>query len=556
MSTKETEDGYLFIPDGSGALIYLDNKKGKEYQFNSRYYGGDVLVNAEIYSTTMADMTLPVYGMKVGNLAVLGIIEEGAEVATLSAYVNGSFNNVPYSRVSLNFMFNEDQTLGTFNGAITSYIMKKASTDYYSEDIKLRYRCLTGEDANYSGMARSYSEYLVEQGAFEEKAQEEEAPFFVELLGEVDKPEYFLGIPYEGTAALTTFEQAEDILLDMDKNGISNIKVEYSGMINKGINQRAAEKVKVENELGGRKSFQTLLKTAHNIGAEIYPNILLQTAYTSKGLSKKERAFFINGQVAEIYDFDLVQNKAKLSNDYPRYMISPTYLPNYLNKFIRSFHKLNINNLASDDFMTFITADYRKGNNISMTNALPYYMEALTKLSEGGSIMLSNPIMLAYPEVDYITDLPMHNSEFKVYDVAVPFQQMVLDGAIPYSSELMNEYSYDVWDKILKAIETKSALKFRFIAADTSIMEGTVVDDVFVAEYAPWKDKIGEYYKIYNEFYQKVKDAHMIQHEIIDRNPDYVVVTYSNGVKVYLNYSDTSANVKGIMIEAKNYVVQ
>ena len=39
-------------------------------------------------------------------------------------------------------------------------------------------------------------------------------PFYVELLGSTDKTKYMLGIPYEGTQVLTTFDQAEEILLE------------------------------------------------------------------------------------------------------------------------------------------------------------------------------------------------------------------------------------------------------------------------------------------------------------------------------------------------------
>lgn len=556
LSTNKTEDGYLFVPDGSGALINLDSTKLKEYQFSSRYYGGDVLIDTEKYSTSKSNMTMPVYGIKVGDHAVLGIIEEGAEIATLSAYINSSYNNIPYSRVSLNFMINEDQTLANFNGSITNYTLKRVSTDYYSNDIKVRYCFLTGEDANYSGMAQSYKNYLLKKGDLTLKESEDKAPFFVELLGEVDKKSYFLGIPYEGTQTLTNFKQAKDILLDLNEKGISNMKIEYTGMVNDGINQRAVEKVKVSDSIGGKKGLKELLDAADSIGAEIYPNILLQTAFTSENLSKKERTFFINGQVAELYDFDLVQQKAVIDNQYKRYIISPTYINRYMQKFINSYNKLGIDKLASDDFMTFISADYRKGGNVSITNSIGNYLETLEDLSAEHSLMLSDPISLAYSKTDYITDLPMDNSKQKIFDANIPFAQMVLDGCITYSSEYINTDSKEVWDSVMKAVETKSALKFRFMASETSVLERTTADDVFAAEYPAWKDIVGEYYEAYNEFYQKVRDAQIVTHEIAGSNSENVIVTFSNGVKVFLNYSDETTVIDGVSVAADDFVVQ
>jgi hypothetical protein len=556
MSTKETKDGYLFIPDGSGALINLNSTKLKEYQFTSRYYGGDVLIGAQDYLTSKAYMTMPVCGIKVGNHAVLGIIEDGAEIATLSAYINGSYNNIPYSRVSLNFMMNEDQPLASFTGAITSYTLRKVSTDYYSKDIKLRYCFLTGEEADYCGMAQAYKNYLMKQGDLAQSKPEDNAPFFVELLGEVNKKSFFLGIPYKGIQKLTTFDQASDILKNLNDCGVMNMKVEYSGMVNEGLNQTAVEKVKLSGQLGGKKDFHKLLDTADSLGAQIYPNILLQTAYTSKALSKKESSFFINGQVAELYDFSLVSLNVDTNNPYPRYIISPTYIKKYLQKFLNSYRKLGISNLASEDFMTFISADYRKGHNVSMTNSIGNYLEALDSLSEDNTLMLSNPISPAYAKTGYITDLPMDNSRQKIYDTSVPFAQMVFDGCITYSSEYINTDLNDIRANLMKAIETRSAMKFRFIASDTSVLEGTTADDVFAAEYSAWKDKIGEYYRIYNEFYQRVKGAQIVEHEIAGTNSEQVIVTYSNGVKVYLNYGDEAAVIDGVTVAADDFVVQ
>ncbi|HWT73433.1 MAG TPA: DUF5696 domain-containing protein [Mobilitalea sp.] len=133
---------------------------------------------------------------------------------------------------------------------------------------------------------------------------------------------------------------------------------------------------------------------------------------------------------------------------------------------------------------------------------------------------------------------------------------MVLDGCITYSSDYINTDSQEVWDSVMKAVETKSALKFRFMASETSVLKKTTANDVFTAEYSVWKDIVGEYYEAYNEFYQKVRDAQIVKHEIVGSNSENVIVTYSNGVKVLLNYSDETAVIDGVSIAADDFVVQ
>ena len=555
---SNSDDGYIFVPDGSGALIYLDNDRLTEYQYDSRYYGGDILQDMETYDPSPTYMTLPVYGIKADDYAVLGIIEKGAEVAELTTYLSGYYTGIDYARASLKFYIREAQTLSSYVGATNNYTLSKVSTDYYHDDILLRYCFLTGDDANYTGMAKAYQERLIDEEAIAQNEVEDEAPLFVDLLGEVDKELYFLGIPYDSSIALTNFSDALDILKDLASQGISNIKVQYEGMVNGGLNQRAVEKVKISSKLGGKSDFKELSEYADSIGAEIYPSLLLQTAVTDDDLSKNERSYTLAGETAVISEFDLVYNKVYAfgDKDLQTFIISPNYIYDYILKFQNSYNKLGIDNLASTDFMTFMSANYRNEHNVSITTGMENYVEALNTLSENNNLMLSNPIALAYGNVDYLTNIPTSNSGTKILDASIPFTQMVLDGCITYASEYVNRDNESLDETLMNAIESKSALNFRFMTADTSVLTDTTKDDVFFAEYRLWKDEVATYYNKYNEFYQLVKDATITNHEIIDRNNDYRVVTYSNGVKVYLNYSDEAATIDGTKVEALSYVIK
>lgn len=556
LSTKDTEDGYLFVPDGSGALLYLDNTKIREYQFESRYWNGDPLIDTSTYSTTKATMTAPVYGIKTKNYAVLGIIEDGAEIATLKAYINGSYNSIPYSRVSLSFAIREDQTLANFVDATANYTLKKASDDYYADDVIVRYSFLTGDDADYVGMANTYKNYLLKNGKLAANEAESEAPVFVEMLGLVDSTEYLLGIPYEGTTSLTTFTQAQDILADMNSRGIKNIKLDYQGAANGGLSQRTAESVEIASELGGKSGFNKLVSYAQSIGADVFPNFQLQTATESSGFNKDKKAFFINGQVAELYSFEPVQFKAETTADYPTYVISPSYFKTYIEKFNKSYSKLGYENLASEDFMKFYVPTYRKDQNVNITTAMPTYHEMFDLLSSNYRLMLSNPVSEAWKGVTYISDLPTSGINLKVIDCYVPFIQLVLSGNIVYSTPVMNTNSHDMTAGMMKAFETGSAMKFRFIATDTNELQNTVADNVFLAEYNTLKDNVAGLYAEYASVYEQIQGASLVDHEVFDGAGELVCVTYSNGVQLYLNYTENDAQVGGVKVPAGSYVVR
>lgn len=560
MMTSE-DDGYLFVPDGSGSLIYLDSQKDKESLFSARYYGGDILQNMETYVSANPQMMLPVYGMKAGDVAVLGVIEEGAQVAKLDTYIKNSMPSIPDARETLTFYINDAQQLFQYMGSVTKYTMVKCPTDYYCEDIRVRYSYLTGDDADYIGMAQKYQDLLVENGTLTKKeTASADAPLFLTLLGELDKEKYFLGIPYDSSIALTSFDDAAKILKDLAASSVSNLIVKYDGIVNGGLNQRAVEKVKLSSRLGGSSDWKDLLAAAEEVGAQIFPSVNLNTAYTKKSLSKSEIAYTLLGQQAIIYTFDAVEHVAEKEEDYLKYVIAPKYIEKYVERFAKSYDKLGVNNVASDDFMTFISADYRNDDHVSQTTALPMYQNALNTLSEKYNVMLSNPIVEAYSSVDYLIDIPLGNSEMKILDASVPFIQTVLDGYITFGSDYVNKSSESIQTSLMRAIEAKSPLNFRLIDTATSNLTDTTKDDVFFSEYDSWKDDIVESYDAYNAFYQKVKDAEIVDHQIgvfnnSKTNNDLRIVTYSNGVKAYFNYSDEDMRVDGVEILAQSYVI-
>ena len=68
----------------------------------------------------------------------------------------------------------------------------------------------------------------------------------------------------------------------------------------------------------------------------------------------------LSNEKAILHDFEPVQRQVEKNDIYSKYMINPSYLTAYLNKFSKSYNSLGVNNLASNDFMTFLPDTYRK----------------------------------------------------------------------------------------------------------------------------------------------------------------------------------------------------
>ncbi len=556
-STQTEEEGYMFIPDGSGALIYLDSTKIREFHYMSSYFGGDKLVGATNYNSVNTQMMLPVLGMKNSNSTIFGVIEEGAEVATLDAYVSGTDNSEPFSKMKLSFDIQTQQTISSgVKNASGEYTLIKVSDDIYDKNITLRYFWL-GTDADYVDMADCYAGYLEEKGVLTAGTAEDTAPFYVELMGSTDKTKYFLGIPYDGTQTLTSFSQAKEILQNLTDSGVGNVKLIYSGMVNGGMNQRSlASGVKIAPGLGGKSGLKSLTSYADSVGAQVFPNLQLQTAYTKTKINNEMAAWNILNERGQIYSFDPVKKTVESEADYPLYLVSPVYMQKYFGKVKSSFSsKTGLNTMASSDLYTFIGTDYGD-NQVAPASGRNLMKDAVAGLADGMTLMLSNPVCDAYAYSTYLTDIPTTDSGMRVLDASIPFLGLVLNGHKEYSSESLNKESTDVYVNFMRVLESSSVPKFTFMYENASLLNGTEQENYFAVDYSYWKDKIGTYYEEYRNFYDQVKGATIVEHELYERNDNLRVVTYSNGVKVYFNYSDLEEQIDGVTVPAFSYVIK
>lgn len=242
--------------------------------------------------------------------------------------------------------------------------------------------------------------------------------------------------------------------------------------------------------------------------------------------------------------------------DFPLYIINPNYIEKYLSNVKSSYQKkIGLTTMATSDLFTFIPTNYRD-QQVSLSTGKQIMDNAAAALTDGMTIMLSNPASDAYAYSNYLTDIPTEDSGMRIFDASIPFMQMVLNGYKTYSSESLNLESTDVDANFMHVLEGGSAPKFSFMYNDSSLLSETEQEHYFAVDYSYWKDRIGAYYDAYQTFFNATKDAVITEHELYDRNEYLRIVTYSNGAKVYFNYSDVDETIDGVSVPALSYVIQ
>jgi len=546
------EEGALVIPDGSGALIYFNNGKSKYPSYQQDVYGRDITMDTTEFLTRDQSVRLPVFGIYRKNAGVIGIIEQGASVATISADVSGRLNSYNYVYPTFYFVNKMDITLnaGAQQRSLPKFQVEPMKTDYV-----VRYAFLTGDNASYVGMANYYRDYLKAQNMLPElKDTDENIPFYLQLFGSIERQKHILGVPYRAQEALTTFEQAKQILSELKERNIEDIKVKLTGWFNGGVNQKTPDKVKVNGSLGGSKKLKDLLAFGEAEGIEIFPDVGILEVKNTKGFKvSKEAARKLTEDPAAIYPIDMAMNRRDRSRS-PSFVLAPRLVSEMVDSMLKDLKKLDLHSISLNDLAHLLNSDYRKNNLLDRTESEKISIEALKTIRDSGyTIMADGGNAYALPYLTDITNAPMSNSNFKLEDESIPFYQIVLRGHVQYTGE---PYNLSVFTNprqyLLKVLEYGSGLHFGWIYGSNSLVKDTEFDYLYAVHYKEWIDLAENLYHEANNVLKNVHGQPIIGHEKL---ADGVYKTvYGNGFYVIVNYNLTSVTVDGQTIGAESFI--
>ena len=271
------DEGYTFIPDGSGSLVYHNNGKS-QFSMTVPIYGNDAAKSVSTKKGDFFEATMPVFGIKNNNQALFCVIEDGDALASLTVNTSGRLNS--YNTVSPSFEIRAYDVVslsssGTSSGKVNVYQEKP-----YTGRIGLKYYFLSGEKANYTGMAEIYRMFLEKKGQIQH-LQHSGYPFVLETLGAFKKRKTFLGIPYNGTVTLTTYEQTGEIVNELHRLGVDIVDVRLSGWFNGGLDNRYPSSVSPVNALGGSRRLSALIQQVEGAGGHVYMDTSMQVVNES-----------------------------------------------------------------------------------------------------------------------------------------------------------------------------------------------------------------------------------------------------------------------------------
>lgn len=542
-------EGYMLVPDGNGALIYLDDKEDRySTGYSQMIYGSDVGMPTSTASTSMlwdtydmvteADSILaPIYGMAhtEKQFAYLAIVEKGDERCTIWCSPNG-VQNFEYNRCYAQFLLRDVYTQPLNNS--NSGTVQTVEADRPHTDLQVRFCLLSGDEANYSGMANTYREYLLDNGMV--TLQDTSYSTRVDFLG-VEQEDFLMGTT---DVTMTTVADIEEIYEQLRSAGVSSVLSVYKGWQNGGLYNLPISSYKADNSIGSTKALTKLIQEQAEKGYDLYlyddallvnDETNLSTFNVMKMVSKRTYKLEVHGEVYELF-----------------YYLLPSKVISNLSQLVADTTAEGVSNLALAGITDTLFSYSSKSVYYSRSDTRYSFSTAVSSAAESCSLVLECPNAYLWKYASAILDMPMTSSGYLYLDQDIPFLSMVLKGVIPMYSEYVN-FEANKTENFLNMVEYGTYPSFYVSMESSSDLIYTNSNNLYSLEFSSYAETIEEYDAALRQLAQITGSANIIGHEILTEG--VAQVTYSNGVVIYVNYNETDYTDGNVTVAALSYLV-
>lgn len=550
-AARAEQNGYMLVPDGAGALIDWKNAVDISQDYSQYVYGRDAAITLMEQGTLSETVRLPVFGMLHDGTGFTAFLTEGAPRAKLNASVAGKRSS--FSNVYSEFIYRDSNLVRIEKKDQVVRIVEPSHTAAPRQSV--RYVLMAGPDLDYVDMAAIYRDYLQTEMKVQPVTQQGSAPMVLELFGGVMKQQFVMGFPVDRVVPLTTFEDAGRIISELQAAGVNDLVVSMTQWQKDATGAAIQRVISPEGMLGGKRDLEELLKQCAQKNVSFYLdaniNVMAQSAF---GFNKKnDAASSVRREPAMQYPYSINTGEAKVSS--PIFYLTPKKMVWAANSLAQSASKYSLAGLAASTLADVLYSDFDK---IAVTRdqSEQIWQAAMEELKgAAGSLLVSGGNAYALPNASLVMDAPMESSQFLLESRSVPFYQIVLHGLVPMSTTSLNEMA-NVRRGFLKAVETGTYLKWRWIAGNEEKLRDTDFNYIISARYDNWIEVASSQYAEAGSLLAQLSDCTIVGHEQLEGYEDVVRVRWSDGTTVLINYGASAVSVDGITVEAEAFTVE
>lgn len=545
-SYLDTAEGYMLLPDGNGALIYLNDKENRyTAPYSQRAYGTDVGITEPYVLSLLWDehetinppeyVMGPIYGIAhtKDKMAFIAMVTKGAEAATIEGYPNGVYTDFNWAAAKFLKTTIYNEPTSNSGGSIVKV------TDRLKYDAAVTFFFTRNEEANYAGMANRYRTYLMETGRL---LQKDDGVFRLraDFLGS-DRENWMFTTK---AVPMTTTDDIREIYGELKQEGVTDLLTVYKGWQKGGINNLPVDSFKVDSAIGGTRDLQKLMEEAKEAGIQFYlyadplranPST---TNTTFNVIKKIDKRLYTENTYKDVYDS-------------MRYLTAPR-TNELLTNLVNSMAKKDINSLALTGITNTMFTYYYSGTIYDRLYTAEMQASWFESVKDSMDLVLEEPVSTYWKYTNAIIDMPVKDSDYIFTEESIPFLSIVMKGILPMYSDYVN-FEANKNEFFLKLVETGIYPSFYLTMEDSTDLYYTNSNDLYSSQYSVYKDTIIQYYNVLKEFNGYVSGSMIAAHEL--KGNKVVEVTYHNGVVVTLDYKAYTFKVEKDGAELMSYKV-
>ncbi len=553
------EDGYLFVPDGCGALIYFNNERLTARTYSQSLYGFDNGTNDKTmggfalsgYFTLSQNAYMPVFGIHKGDDGFLAVVSEGAARATVNANVSGKYSN--YNSVWTTYSY---RTIGTVrqtqkDGTDQVVSIGEKNIETY-RDYTVSYYPLETGASGYSEMAARYRDYLIANEGLEVRTTEAESiPLYLDVYGHIERTKSVMGIPVDVKITTASVKDVGKMLDALSEKGLERVVVKYNYWSESSFYRKVPTGAKPDGKVGSKSELLDLQQRLIDAGGELYLGADLLNIYRSgRGVNQYRDALqSVANTVQRQYVFRL--DSAMVDSRYdPWYLLRLGSVQRIFAQYAQNLSKAGFSGAALDTVGEKLYSEL--GTNGTGRNQAREIMANAVRTAKdtAGSVLLTGANEYAANYASHILVTPARASGYDLEDVSIPFYQMVYHGCVSYSLRASN-LSSNPKKLMLSCIEYGAYPMFSLIYENADELIGSRLNGIYSADFKNWEQDILMQYAMINDVLAPVQTAHAEQHVIV--SDDVRCTVYDNSVMIWVNYGEEAYQAEGITVPALGF---
>ena len=547
--------GYVFVPDGSGALIRFRDNSSAFNPYSGDVYGKDYATET-YYSTTLMDdvpvhdPAMPVFGMAQGDrqLGYVAWADSGAEYLDIIVNPDETKSTTytwAYPRFEYNvkyFQLYDEHGNGFFTTLDSLY-------DY---DIDITYRFLFGDgsdgmpSADYVGMAKAYREHLIDTGVLTEMpGASGDIPIRLDfIMSDAEN-----GVILTQQVTVTTTDDVREILNRVRADGISNINCGLIGWQKKGEGLTRPDKDTYSGKTGSKNEFRKLIEEFSDLGIDI------SQARETTTINSVMTGYYRTA-VKAVSNWYVSVNKRWLLQESAPVALFGFATPEKTAAWTAAFSK-NVSeyseSLTLSGISNVLNSNWsRSGCETTLTETIKLYENTLAGIPL--KLNLEKPNQYLWKYTDRYLQIPVGNSWYIYESDSVPFLQMVLRGTMEMYAPYAN-FSFYTQDCILRMIDYNVSPAFILSKEASWNLADTLSSHLYSTEYELYRDLVRSIYTQINAALSEVQGFDWTGREVV--RDGVIVNSYRRGEevrKIIINYTENDIVLDGVSVPAQRAV--